>query len=267
MAPRGGRGGGRGGRGGAYNPSRGINIGGVELNWDLTGLKIEKGPSERFPAKPPPQAPPPTAGEDSMVQHYLAVRDRIHDGPFYTILNDGMKSGKKRRANEPAPIEAALFNPFTDNQTYTSKYRKIRRRIPKLDGRPYVTDLFPPELRSLLDDHTTGGADGGGPSKKKKTLQIAKSSGGGSKIDTYLKVQAERLQDIEARAGDADEYDEDEDEEEEEEGPEAIGEEDNFSAVSSDSEESGDDYNAEQYFDNGEDEDLDDGDPYENAYD
>lgn len=72
-----------------------------------------------------------------MVNHYLAVRDRIHDGPFYTILGDGMKTGKKRRANDPAPTETSLFNPFTDNQTYTSKYMKVRRRIPKLDMRPY----------------------------------------------------------------------------------------------------------------------------------
>jgi hypothetical protein len=50
MAPggRGGRGG--GGRGGAYGGARGtVSIGGVELNWDLSGLEIQKGPAERFP--------------------------------------------------------------------------------------------------------------------------------------------------------------------------------------------------------------------------
>lgn len=48
---RGGRGGGRGGsRGGAFNPARGtVTIAGTELNWDLTGLDIQKGPAERFP--------------------------------------------------------------------------------------------------------------------------------------------------------------------------------------------------------------------------
>lgn len=86
---------------------------------------------------PPPQAPPATADESAIVQHHLAVRDRIHEGPFYTILNDGMRNGLKRKANEPAPTEASLFNPFTDNQTYSSKYLKVRRRIPKLDSRPY----------------------------------------------------------------------------------------------------------------------------------
>lgn len=86
---------------------------------------------------PPPQAPPPTVHEIGIVSHYLTVRDRIHEGPFYTILNDGMKNGLKRKAGELAPTEASLFNPFTDNQTYSAKYLKVRRRLPKLDARPY----------------------------------------------------------------------------------------------------------------------------------
>jgi DNA-directed RNA polymerase III subunit RPC7 len=53
-AARGGRGGGRGGRGGAFNPARGtVTIAGTELNWDLTGLDIQKGPAERFPVSLP----------------------------------------------------------------------------------------------------------------------------------------------------------------------------------------------------------------------
>jgi DNA-directed RNA polymerase III subunit RPC7 len=86
---------------------------------------------------PPPQAPPPTDHEKGIIAHYLAVRDRIHEGPFYTILNDGMQNGLKRKASELAPTEASLFNPFTDNQTYSAKYLKVRRRLPKLDARPY----------------------------------------------------------------------------------------------------------------------------------
>jgi DNA-directed RNA polymerase III subunit RPC7 len=218
--------------------------------------------------KPPPYAPAPTESEKSNVKHYLAVRDRIHEGPFYTVLNDGMKSGKKRRANEPPPNEAALFNPFTDNLTYTSKYMKVRRRIPKLDMRPYVTELFPPELRPLLGDTSTGDVNGEGPNKKRKTLQISKSGKTASSLDSYLALQGHRLKDLEERGGDdADEENDEEGEEEDEDKPDAVDEEDNWSAVSSDSEESGDDYNAERYFDGGDDDDgMDDG-PDENAYD
>jgi DNA-directed RNA polymerase III subunit RPC7 len=87
--------------------------------------------------QPPPQAPQATEDEVKSVKYYLAIRDRIHNGPFYTLLNDGMRNGLKRKAHDPAPTEAQLFNPFTDNETYTSKYHKVRRRLPKLDSRPY----------------------------------------------------------------------------------------------------------------------------------
>ena len=82
-------------------------------------------------------AGPPTDDERATLNHFMAVRDRIHEGPFYTILNDGYRTGMKRKANETAPTEDTLFNPFTDNQTYSAKYMKVRRRIPKLDSRPY----------------------------------------------------------------------------------------------------------------------------------
>ncbi|KAF2111736.1 DNA-directed RNA polymerase III, subunit Rpc31 [Lophiotrema nucula] len=256
---RGGRGGARGGGFTAARPGT-VKIAGVELQWDLSGLEIEKAPAERFPKRDPPMAPKPTPDEEAIVQHYLTVRDRIHEGPFYTVLNDGMTSGLKRKANEPAPTEAQMFNPFTDNQTYSSKYLKVRRRIPKLDTRPYVTELFPEELRSLLENK----ADADHPNKKRKLLSVAKGD---------IKTKIDRIfDDAEARLGEQNDEEEEEAEEAEEENeeddkPDQVEEDDNWSAVSSDSEESDDDYNAEQYFDNGEDDDIDDADPYENTYD
>ncbi|KAH7088218.1 DNA-directed RNA polymerase III subunit Rpc31-domain-containing protein [Paraphoma chrysanthemicola] len=303
----GGRGGGRGGRGGAFNPGRGtVTIAGTELNWDLTGLDIQRGPAERFPPvycaapyhvvpaamsrqppesqsqpsastlrsapskhplrrqqeAPPPQAPPPTAHERGIVSHYLRARDRIHEGPFYTILNDGMKNGLKRKASEPAPTEASLFNPFTDNQTYSAKYLKVRRRLPKLDARPYVTDLFPTELRPILDSSRGDNNS----SKKRRVLGVTKINAV-SQIERMIKAEVDRTNEAEARAEDElDEDAEDDEVEADDDKPDAVDEEDNWSAVSTDSEESDDDYNAEQYFDNGEDDDIDDADPYENTY-
>ncbi|KAH7400785.1 DNA-directed RNA polymerase III, subunit Rpc31 [Phaeosphaeria sp. MPI-PUGE-AT-0046c] len=259
--PPGGRGGRGGGRGGASFNGK-VTIAGTELNWDLTGLDIQKGPAERFPEAPPPQAPPPTAHENGIVAHYLAVRDRIHEGPFYTILNDGMKNGLKRKANEPAPTEASLFNPFTDNQTYSAKYLKVRRRLPKLDARPYVTDLFPTELRPIL---TTSPNPSHASHKKRRTLGVSKINAV-SQIERMIKAEQDRSAagaDDEAADDDDDEAEPGDDEDKEGADDDA---EDDFSAASSDSEESDDDYNAEQYFDNGEDEDIDDADPYENTY-
>jgi DNA-directed RNA polymerase III subunit RPC7 len=193
--------------------------------------------------------------------HHIAVRDRVHEGPFYTVLNDGMKNGLKRKASEPAPTEASLFNPFTDNQTYSAKYLKVRRRLPKLDARPYVTDMFPSELRSVLD----GTRSDGNPSKKRRTLAVTKPNAV-SQIERLIKAEQDRTNEAEARAEDELDEDADEEEEPDEDKPEAVDEEDDYSAASSDSEESDDDYNAEQYFDNGEDDDVDDADPYENTY-
>ncbi|OAL00510.1 hypothetical protein IQ06DRAFT_293836 [Phaeosphaeriaceae sp. SRC1lsM3a] len=260
--PPGGRGGRGGGRGGASFNGK-VTIAGTELNWDLTGLDIQKGPAERFPEAPPPQAPPPTEHENGIVAHYLAVRDRIHEGPFYTILNDGMKNGLKRKANEPAPTEASLFNPFTDNQTYSAKYLKVRRRLPKLDARPYVTDLFPNELRPIL---TTSPNPSHPSHKKRRTLGVSKLNAV-SQIERMIKAEQDRVAGGggDDEAGDEDDEDAEAGDDEDKEGAEDEEEED-FSAASSDSEESDDDYNAEQYFDNGEDEDIDDADPYENTY-
>jgi DNA-directed RNA polymerase III subunit RPC7 len=123
-----------------------------------------------------------------------------------------------------------------------------------------VTNLFPTELQPILD----GNRADGNASKKRRTLGVSKINAV-SQIERMIKAEQDRTNEAEARA--EDELDEDEDEEEpDEDKPDAVDEEDNWSAVSTDSEESDDDYNAEQYFDNGEDDDIDDADPYENTY-
>ncbi|KAF1999686.1 hypothetical protein P154DRAFT_436678 [Amniculicola lignicola CBS 123094] len=267
-----GRGGGRGGFGGGGRG--GLKIGGVELNWDLSGIQVDKKPAERFPKRAAPLPPPPTSTEKRSVQYYMQIRDRIHSGPFYTVLNDGMRNGLRRPNNEPAPTEEQLFNPFTDNETYSAKYNKVRRRIPKLDTRPYVKELFPAELRALLGDDSDDAddADGARPAKKRKLLSVKKVGNAMTRIDAYLAEEEDRLKHHPngANPDNPDDVDPDDDDDEEENGEEDEEDEedvdDNFSAVSSDSEDSDDDYNAEQYFDNGEDDEGDEGDPYENTY-
>lgn len=114
-----------------------------------------------------------------------------------------------------------------------------------------------------MDNSASGETNGAQPNKKRKTLQVAKSATAASKIDSYMNQQGQRLKDLEERGEEADE---DEDEEEDDEKPDAVDEEDNWSAVSSDSEESGDDYNAEQYFDGGDDDDMAEDEGYDNSY-
>ncbi|CAI6340404.1 unnamed protein product [Periconia digitata] len=251
---RGGHGGG-GARGG-FGGGRKLNIAGTELDWDISELDIPRGPIEPFPkTHHPPQPPPASRDEEITVQNHLGIRTRIHEGPFYTILNDGMKNGLKRKADDRGPTEDTLFNSFLDNQTYSAKYAKKRRRIPKLDTRPYVVELFPPELHDLL-------APGGGKSNQ-QLLSVTRMDAK-SYVEQMIKQEQERMREAEER-GDEDEdedADEDADDNDNEGKPDAVDEDDNWSAASSDSEESGDDYNAEQYFDNGDDDEGDDGDAY-----
>jgi DNA-directed RNA polymerase III subunit RPC7 len=80
---------------------------------------------------PPPIAPLGRRSEKAQVTRYRALRDRIHEGPLYTILGDTVRVGKA------GPPPAALFDPFLGMPTYTQKYMKQRRKIPRLDTRPY----------------------------------------------------------------------------------------------------------------------------------
>jgi len=125
-----------------------------------------------------------------------------------------------------------------------------------------VGDLFPAELRPTLD----GTRVDGNPNKKRRLLGVTKINAD-SQIERLIKSEQERTNEAEARAEDeGDEEAENDEEDPDEEKPEPVGEDDSLSIASTDSEESDDDYNAEQYFENGEDDDVDDADPYENTY-
>ena len=93
--------------------------------------------ANRQQSAPPAQAPPPSEREKNILKHYIALRDRAHNGPFYTVLNDGMKTGLKRKGSEMAPTDESLFDPFLGNETYSARYHKKQRKLPKLDTRPF----------------------------------------------------------------------------------------------------------------------------------
>lgn len=87
--------------------------------------------SEQQPEKTP-RPNPPRRNEKIQVAHYRKLRDRIRDGPLYTVLGRGVRVGK------PQPPIAATFDPFEGQPTYSSqRFQKHRRRIPQLHTRPY----------------------------------------------------------------------------------------------------------------------------------
>ncbi|KAH7046067.1 DNA-directed RNA polymerase III, subunit Rpc31 [Macrophomina phaseolina] len=236
MAGRGwpGMGSGRGGHG---------KIAGVDVPWEYDAeLKIDTKPSELFPPNPPPIAPPPRRDEKLAVARYRALRERIHEGPLYTVLGDQSRVSKSRTS----ATSAVVLDPFEGMPTYGQKYKKQRRKIPRLDTRPYVMRFFPEELWTTLDPTTKPGANAAALKKRRKMLKIA--------LSTKL-TRLEELEEDGDLGGRDDDDDDLEKEDEDNAGPEAEEEQDDDFEEDEDDD---DDYNAENYFDNGEDDDYGD---------
>ncbi|KAI9832800.1 MAG: hypothetical protein M1819_004020 [Sarea resinae] len=129
----------------------------------------------------PPLARALTRPERTQISRYRSLRDRIHEGPLYTVLGDHARVGKDSSTSTGASTTAAAqIDPFEGGMpTYGMKYRKKRRRIPRLDTRPYVLQFFPAELWSTIEpdhDHLTTTTKNGTNlplSKKRKRLQIS----------------------------------------------------------------------------------------------
>lgn len=216
-------------------------IAGVDVPWEVDhDLKIDHKPSELFPPRAPPMAPPPRRNERTAVARYRALRERIHEGPLYTVLGDSSRVTKNRGTQT-----TAQSNPFESMPTYTQKYKKQRRTIPRLDTRPYIESFFPPELWTTLDPAMKDGANAEAR-KKRKMLKIA------------LTTKLSRLEQLEENGNLGQDDDEDMDKEDDDDDAQQEEEQDvNFE----DEEEDDDDYNAEQYFENGEDDDYGGDDP------
>ena len=74
--------------------------------------------------QPPPVQSALSKEERAMVQRYRSHREKIHNGPLYTVM------ATKREAAD---------DPFNGVAKYSEKYKKKTRKAPKLDARPYGT--------------------------------------------------------------------------------------------------------------------------------
>ncbi|KAI9875563.1 MAG: hypothetical protein M1830_008332 [Pleopsidium flavum] len=239
---RGGRRGGRGGRG------RGGGFF-ADLPFD-PDLQIDTTPSALFPKYDPPLPKPLTRTERLQVAHYRTFRDRMHEGPLYSVLGDNVRVGKHGAS------AAAQFDPFEGMPTYSMKYKKKRRRLPKLDARPYVLKFFPEELWSVLDpEHATqnGFID---PTKKKKLLIPGKKRANVlAEFDRQIsedpddKDRQRRKNALDKLPNDDEDDDDPEQVAEDDAPPEEEDADDDFE---DDEDDMGGDY-GEQYFDNGDD--------------
>ncbi|KAI9866345.1 MAG: hypothetical protein M1813_001467 [Trichoglossum hirsutum] len=272
---RGGRGGWRGGRLGGPGKIAGAD---VPWAWD-PDLKLDYTPSQLYPPVQPPVPTPLTRPERLQVSLYRHLRDRIHEGPLYTVLGDSHRIGHKGASG------AGQINPFEGVPTYSMRYMKKKRKLPRLDTRPYgeATNLapnfllkfFPKELWSTLDPDST--APGGARSSKKKKLIVSTTHANGLSEDEWGSPDPEQGGDgglsskaaLERRKGMLNSLLNDEEDEEDtkdgmrnadDEQPEEEEEvDDDFE---DEEEEMAGDYNAEGYFEDGGDDypdDLDDG--------
>lgn len=75
-----------------------------------------------------PFARPITDAEQREVDHYRRLRERFHEGPDYAVLDASastVKKGSAARAN---------FDPFTGMPSYSGRYQRKHRTLPKIAG-------------------------------------------------------------------------------------------------------------------------------------
>ncbi|KAL7937405.1 DNA-directed RNA polymerase III, subunit Rpc31 [Trichoderma chlorosporum] len=262
----GGRGGGRGGRGGGRG-------GRPALPWDDTD-EPDARPSELFPPCVVPTPRDLTTTEYNSVQCFLLLRHQIHSSPLYTSKRTSLidpaaprKVYGRDQMNALYDVKSkASVDPFNAMPTYSQRFSRPERALPEWSSRPVCREMFPPELLDTVDS-----ADASGVRKRRK-LELSKISALPNAEEAFGmpaiegeddegvpvdgKNILERLDALRDDEGDdAADVDDDEGLEEEEE-DEVYDDED------------AGDYDAETYFDNGDDggDDYGDGDDGEGTY-
>ncbi|CAI7578432.1 unnamed protein product [Penicillium bialowiezense] len=179
--------------------------------------------------------------EQTQVDYYRALRERFHDGPFYSVLDASSSNAKKGSAAR------ANFDPFHGMPTYSGRYQKKRRTLPRIAGQEYYLKFFPRDLWQTLQPNFR-------PDASLDGYQAQNSAAG---VKRGFEDEEDEAGPSKRKAG----GDDDDENEGEAEGEEAeVLDEDEEPAedsmdddFSDDDDDMGGDYNAEQYFDGGDD--------------
>jgi DNA-directed RNA polymerase III subunit RPC7 len=283
MSRGGGRGGGRGGRGGGRG-------GKPILPWD-TGDEPDARPSELFPPYNVPTSRELSATEADNVRHFLLLRHQIHSSSLYTSKRTSVHDPTApRKVYSSAQINAqfsvrskASVDPFTAVPTYSQRFVREERALPDWSRRPVCRELFPPELLGTIDAQ----AEVGAPARKQRRLELTRVNALPSAEEAFGMTAADLDDDTAAAHADAEIGDdapvssarrrsrllEGLDAMRDDEGDDAADAEDDEGINEEDQDEAYDDsdagdYDAENYFDNGDDfnEDYGDGDDGEGTY-
>ncbi|RDW78731.1 uncharacterized protein DSM5745_05583 [Aspergillus mulundensis] len=230
-----------------FGAKKGRKLPGSEFTWDGTDAngEADTAPTPLFPKYTIPRPRPLSTREQTQVDLYRTLRERFHDGPYYSIL--GVSAGAAGYTGN----SKTNFDPFNGMQSYSGKYQKKKRLVPKVQGRPYVMKFFPRELWTTIQPNykPDGFMDGYLP----QSLQASAKRGfeEEDEDEEASKRRRENGEDGEDEGEGGNILDEDEDEA----GEEELVDDD----FEDDDDDMGGDYNAEQYFDGGDDEYGDDG--------
>jgi DNA-directed RNA polymerase III subunit RPC7 len=115
-----------------FGAKKGRKLPGAEFTWEADpGGEADTAPTPLFPRYNVPRARLLNPREQKQVDLYRALRDRFHDGPYYSVLQSTSVTARKDEATR------AHFDPFHGMPTYSGKYQKQKRDRPELKGRPY----------------------------------------------------------------------------------------------------------------------------------
>jgi DNA-directed RNA polymerase III subunit RPC7 len=103
-------------------------------------------PAPTFPELKLPVPKPLVESELDAVSKFLSFRNRARNGPFYAVLDPSEQTDETGKV---AP--RAGFDPFNDQDVYSSRFQKKRRTVPDVTSQSFALHLFPKELWSVLD--------------------------------------------------------------------------------------------------------------------
>ncbi|GAB1197482.1 hypothetical protein APSETT444_006776 [Aspergillus pseudonomiae] len=205
-----------------FGAKKGRKLPGAEFTWDNDpNGEPDTAPTPLYPKYTVPQARSLNEREQKQVDLYRALREQFHDGPYYSVLDPGLSGRKTKAARQHFdPFHVMKYFPRDDLWEVIQPNFKAGAAV---DG--FVARMVrPPMKRGFEDDDEEEEEDIG---KRRKT---GDEDDEGGENDDLL-------------------------EPDDEQGEEEIMDDD----FEDDDDEMGGDYNAEQYFDGGDDEYGDDG--------
>ena len=67
--------------------------------------------------------------EQNQVDRYRSLREQFHEGPDYSVLDVAASAARKDSAAR------AHFDPFYGMPSYSDRYQRKKRMVPKIQGR------------------------------------------------------------------------------------------------------------------------------------